>query len=190
MEGTMTTTKFVLAALTMAPSVPALADGQSLPLTAGARVRVTAASADLDKQVATIAEVRGDSIVLDVDGLAHPVAISDLQRLEVSIGKRTRVTRDAGIGAAIGFAAGALIGAASYEECVPQSFLDCFMVPGSRGDAALLGGAAGGTVGLVLGALVGMGDRTDRWQALTLPVQAAVTSSHAGGASVRMSVAF
>lgn len=162
--------------------VPAIAETQSTALTAGARVRVTSPSDDLNRHVTTVTEVRGDSIV--VAGLAgsRTIAISNVTALDVSAGTRTQVLRDGLIGFGAGALLGGIVGAATYEGS------DFFV--GSSVEAGALVGTMFGAVGLVVGGVVGALHRTDRWQPARMPVRAAIIPSRSGGVSLNFSRAF
>ncbi len=79
------------------------------------------------------------------------------------LGSGPSARKRAGTGFLVGAAVGALIGLASYEECVPS----CFGPDGPEINA--LGGAViGGLGGLVVGALIGSATEADRWQEVPL----------------------
>lgn len=179
-----------LAILVLAMLCPALAHTQAPAILEGARVRVTAPSGSLVKHVTTVVDVRGDSIVLGIAGSSQTVGFADVTALDVSTGKRTRVLRDAGLGLGAGVIIGAVAGALTFEECVPDTFLGCLLAPESRADAAAMGGFVLGVVGLVAGAVVGIFDRTDRWESVDLPVRAVVAPTRSAGISVMLSHAF
>jgi hypothetical protein len=186
MEATM---RSDLAILAFALLFPALAHTQAPEVLQGARVRVTAPSGLLDRHVTTVMDVRGDSIVLGVAGGSQTVGFADVTALDVSTGRRTRVLRDAGLGLGAGVIVGAIAGALTFEECVPDTFLGCLMAPESRADAAAFGGLVLGAAGLVAGAVVGIFDRADRWESV-VPVRAVVAPTRSGGISVMLSHAF
>jgi hypothetical protein len=187
MEGIM---KSGLVALAFIMYVPAIAGGQAPTVAAGARVRVTAPSNSLDKHVTTILDIRPDSLVIGDEGGSSTISLADVTALDVSTGRPRRILRDAALGFGIGAVAGAVIGAVTYEECVPQSFLDCFMAHESASEAAVEGGAVLGAVGLLTGAVVGVFHRSDRWARVDLPIRAAIEPTRSGGIAVRLTRAF
>jgi hypothetical protein len=187
MEASMKTGLVILA---VAVLIPVVATGQSAPVAAGTRVRVTAPGNNLDKYVATVVDVRGDSIVVNVRNSSLVVGLAEVTELEVSTGKRTQFWRSAGYGLGLGIAAGALVGAVTYKECESDHFLGCMMAPQSASESAAMGGILFGALGFVGGSVVGMVKRTDRWASVTLPVRASIAPVRSGGVSVMLSRAF
>ena len=179
-----------LAILAVAVLIPVVATGQSSPVTAGTRVRLTAPGKDLDKHVTTIVDVRGDSIVVGVRDSSLAIGLAEVTELEVSTGKRTQFWRGAGFGLGIGVVTGLVVGAVTHEECVPDGFLSCMMAPESASESAAIGGLALGAVGLVAGAVIGALKRTDRWASVNLPVSASIAPARSGGVSVMISRSF
>jgi hypothetical protein len=103
------------------------------------------------------------------------IAIADLRRLERSAGRRTRVLRNGGLGAAGGLIAGALIGAyigATDEE-------GWFEISPAEG-AIFLGVGLAIPAGVV-GALTGVFP-TERWRDVPLPASPGVSSGSLRGA--------
>ena len=182
--------KYILAVLAVALYLPVVADGQTPTVAPGARIRVTAPSRDLERHVTTVLEVRDDSVVVGASGNSRALELASITALDISAGTRRQTAKGAMLGLAIGVVTGALIGAASYEECVPESFLDCFGASGSREEEATLGAALFGGAGLVIGAIVGTLNRTDRWTAVNIPVQLAVAPTRAGGLGVALQRSF
>ncbi len=167
--------------------VPAMAETQSATLAVGARVRVTSPSDDLNKHVATVTEVRGDSVVVAGRTGSRTIGLSNVTALEVSTGTRNRVMRDG----LIGFGAGALLGVAfgvsAEDECSEEYIC---LVPASSGEFAAVGAVVFGAVGLVTGAIIGAFDRADRWERASLPVRASIGPSRSGGVSLNFSRTF
>jgi hypothetical protein len=58
------------------------------PLTSGVPVRLTAQQLELDRNVATVVALEGDTLVVRSDSV-HPYALTSLDRLEVSRGQRS-----------------------------------------------------------------------------------------------------
>ena len=181
--------KISLVVLALALSFPLVAEGQS-QLSAGARVRVTAPSADLERYVTTIQQVRGDWIVVDDHGTSRTLALANVTSMEIRTGTRRQTLRGAAFGLGIGALTGAVAGSLTFEECVPQSLFDCLMATESSSEAAGMGGIIGGVVGAAAGAIVGSFRRTDRWSSIELPVSVAITPMRSGGVRVMMSRAF
>lgn len=126
---------------------------------AGARVRVTTTSNE--RFTGRIVSQRTDSLVLASDSSAtiRTLALGEVARLETSRGMRTRKLRNGAIGFFTGLGAGALMGAAIAEEpqrnCTPgEGFCGAFagldQVVGAI-VLGVLGGVAGGGIGVYLG---------------------------------------
>lgn len=179
-----------LTILALAMFIPLVAEGQSPPVAAGTRVRVTAPGEGLDRRVTTIMDVRGDSIVVGDQNGSRIIGLAEVTALEVSTGRKSRLWRGAGMGLGIGVLAGAAIGAVTYEKCDPNPFLSCWMAPGSAMGAAAIGGVLLRGAGLVTGAVIGALIRTDGWAPVDLPVRAAIVPARSGGVSVMLSRSF
>lgn len=114
--------------------------------------------------VGRLAEVRGDSIRLT--GVARGegvygstvVPLPAEGNLEVYTGTKGSVCKMATLGLVIGGTAGAVLGHATYEEG------DGGFVLFDRGDVTAMTGVALGLCGLVIGTLVGLRSKTDRWE--------------------------
>jgi hypothetical protein len=145
-----------LSVLLMSPA--ASAAGQSFDLSSGQRVRITAPSLGLKKEVATVSEVRGDTIVLSSPSGSQTIAIENITGLDVSTGARTEIVRFGLIGFAAGATVGAIVGVAAHEPS------DLF-TPAATGAVV---GAVYGAVGLLAGGLIGSLQRTDRWRAVRI----------------------
>jgi len=166
-------------------SVPV--QGQSAPLSAGARVRLTSPADKMDKHVTTVTELRGDSIVVAGRSGSRTIAMRNVTSLDVSAGTRNRVVRNGLIGLGAGALIGGVAGAATYEECSDQIFC---IAPLDRGQSTLAGAAVFGAAGLVVGAVIGVFDKTDRWERRELPLAVSISPTMAGGATVKISKAF
>lgn len=164
----------LVAVLLVAPAV--LAGQSALPLAPGARVRVTtrpavpgATAPVLQRQVATVVSVTGDSLVLVPSGPAQDtvtLGVSELARLEVSQGRRRNTLKGVAIGAGAGTAAGAILALATYRRCH-----DCWFDLGP-GFTALAGGTVGGISGMLIGGVIGVATVTERWK--HVPVRVAL----------------
>lgn len=165
--------KSVFSILAFALLFPMVAGAQSATLAVGARVRVTSPSDDLNKHVATVIEVRGDSVVVAGRTGSRTIGLSNVTALEVSTGTRNRVMRDG----LIGFGAGAPLGVA-------------FGASAKDVELAALEAVVFGAVGLMTGAIIGAFDRADRWERASLPVRASIGPSRSGGVSLNFSRTF
>lgn len=162
--------------------VAATAEAQAPAVTAGSRVRITSGVHDYDRKVATVHDLRGDSLVLVVRSKPVTVALSDVDQIQVSVGQRRTVLRGMLAGGLIGAVGGAVIGAATYKPC--EGF--CMFASNSAGGEAAIAGAALGAVGVVIGGIVGAINTTDRWAPATLPGSISVAPSPAGGVAVSL----
>jgi len=169
---------------------PAAAAAQSASLAPGARVRITAPDQRLKNEVGGVEAVQGDSLVFVAKGSRQAIALTDVTRIEISAGRRKQLLKHMGIGLAAGAVTGGVIGAVTYEECVPEGFLDCLLASDNRGEEAVLGGAMLGVVGLVAGTVAGLIRRPERWESVELPLAVAIGSSRRGGVSLGFSRAF
>jgi hypothetical protein len=162
-------TAFLLSASSVAAQRPT---ADTLPA-AGARVRVSAAP--LPPVVGTVLAYRGDTLLVRrLTGGAEDttrVRLGDVQRLEVSVGKRRRRRAGALLGLAGGGAAGAVVGAVTYADqpsrCTQNgSAVPCVVdLDFGRGFSAAAGGVLGAAAGLVIGLAVGA-RQVDRWAAV------------------------
>jgi hypothetical protein len=187
MEGIM---KVTLAVLAVALYFPSIADGQTPTVAPGARIRVTVPDLSLERHVATVVSVRGDSIAVATPTGSYTFGLATITALDVRTGTRRQAVKGAAVGLAIGAVTGAVIGALTYKECVPREFLDCLLASGSRGQEAMVGGAVFGALGLITGAVVGALNTTDRWAAVDLPVRFAVTPTSTGGVGIVLTRSF
>lgn len=174
--------KSLLALLVFALVVPPGMEAQAPGLTVGARVRVTSPLHHFNREVATITELHGDSIVLTGKMGTRTVALENVTALDVSTGLRTQVGRSALIGLGAGALLGGIVGAVSYEE--PDFFF---------GSAAQMGAVSAlffGGIGMVAGAVVGAVHRTDRWERRDVPLRAAIRGSRSETVTLRLSRSF
>ena len=170
---------------------PVVAEAQSPVVAPGARVRITAPGSGMKRHVTTVTDVRGDSIVVDLRGAPRTLTFADVTALDVSTGRRSRFLLATGLGLGIGVGGGAVVGAATHDECVPKGeVLDCFLAPDNRAQSAGWGALALGVVGMGIGAVVGAFHRSDRWASVDLPVRAAIRPTRSGGVSITMSRGF
>ena len=133
---------------------------QSLALTPGQRVRLTAPSLGIERQPAVVEERRGDALVVAADS-AMSIPVTSLTRLEVYQGRHGHFWKGAGIGFLAGAVAGALLGPL-LAECPSYGCDTSPAVQGAVGGVVF--GVAGGVVGGVLGAFA----RSDRWEEVPL----------------------
>lgn len=142
--------------------------GQSrLVLPPPTHIRYTVVSSDSSREAEVIAQ-RGDSLWLR--SLLHAdtsvVVIPSLTRLDVSLGRHSHGLR----GAAIGLLSGAVVGGVwGASMPVPECHdLVCF-TPSSRGEQAAVFGGTFALLGAGVGALIGKGQWSERWERVKLP---------------------
>lgn len=180
--------------------LPGIAAAQVGAVSPGARVRVTAPSQNLDKQVGALLAVRSDTLVIEqtsnamVKGRVVPavdtlrVTAAELARLEVSAGRRSNVDKGVVkglwigglIGTALGTAVAADGGVAFYcggADCIAQG---------------AMGGAVWGVlIGLVAGAMTSRDDwRPVQWEPARADPAVTVAARFVGGPAVAVSIAF
>lgn len=59
--------------------------------------------------------------------------------------------------------------ALTWEPCISEGFMDCFMAPRSKTEAFKMGAIIGGLIGLPLGFIVGYFIKEERWTGATFP---------------------
>jgi hypothetical protein len=94
------------------------------------------------------------------DTVTVPLGI--ISTLDVSMGRHRRFLHYLGIGAAIGGAAGAIVGGATYRDPCKDSDSFCFFDFG-RGFDITVGLVAGGLGGAIVGGMVGLTHRPEKW---------------------------
>lgn len=155
--------------LATAVLVPAPASAQTTP-DPGSRVR---AIQDGRTITGTLVVITPDSVeIVDGTGQRRTLANRAIDSLQVSTARERHFLRYFAITTAVGALVGGVISAATWEECHEEGFLSCFLVPESRMDAALLGAAAGGVIGLPVGAVIGVALRRDVWSTVPLDADA------------------
>jgi len=132
------------------------------PLQPGTRIRTSVAG--VGTVTGRVVGVTGDTLRVARDGTADTMSVarSSLTWLDVSTSQHKRRWVGAGVGFLAGAALGGIIGAATYQEptCAPDAWFCDF---GGRGMEAAGDGILLGSVGAIVGAIVGAG-RADTWQ--------------------------
>ncbi len=139
-----------------------------VPVLRGQQVRVTAPECGIHGQIGSFDGLRGDTLLLAFGTSTVRCVRSSVTSLDQSHESKSNTLRGMGYGLLVGSIGGAVVGAATYQECVPEGWFDCFMVPESAGQAAALGGIVGGALGAGLGAIFGALTKTDPWQEVPL----------------------
>lgn len=156
---------------------------QAVQPRSGDRIRITSAPNTLDNQTARVLSVRNDTLFLQVvpaETLA--VALAGVTRLEVSTARRRNTGQGAAIGGLIGLTSGVLMGAASGDD--PPGWFSF-----TAGEKALILGVGLAVPGLVIGALVGSQNMSDRWTSVPLGAVKATPSLQVGPGGARLGVA-
>ena len=127
------------------------------PIEAGSRIRVTAPYVGADKLVGMCVEVDATRLRVQAEEQASPLTISltDMTRLEVSRGQKSKWL----IGAGIGLVGGAVLGAAIGTNLVGDF---------SDSDKRIMGATLGGVGGALVGGGIGSGIKTERWKEVPL----------------------
>lgn len=157
------------------------------PLEPNARIRVSLPDRELYAATAILLEHHGDSLTIYLVKNRQTIRVrtSELSMLQVGKGRRTNAAAGAGIGLLLGAAAGGLIAASSADDsCTPAANdpagVSC-LGQGPHTGAALVGGTiTGGLLGLLLGAVIGKGVTSDKWESVPLRVSARRYSSGSG----------
>ena len=152
----------LVAAVAMALTAPTLGYAQARP-TVGDRVRVQ--QADGRMVVGTVERVSPEEIVLG----GSTLSLDGIESIERSLGERRRFGRNLAITRGVAAGAGGLISAMSRRPGRETGFLACMLHPESRSDAFAWGLVGGGIVGLPLGIIIGLGEKSERWEPVTRP---------------------
>ena len=136
----------------------------------GDRVRVTAPSLGLKKEVGAVAALETSTLIVNSDERADAldVPLADVTKLEVYRGQKSQAGKGALIGGLVVAPIGVFTGILLHEYGERMCDSNCSESSGSAGGAAVLGAALFGTVGAGLGALMGSAFRADRWEAVHL----------------------
>ncbi len=151
----------------------------------GTRVRVSHPGEGT--RTGTVVALTPDTLEVRLAGHAEAshVPLSQVTRLDVSLGKQRHLIRAAGIGFIVGGVIGAVAGAADGSSCTGE-----FLCPGAGGGAVLGGvfvGSLGGIVGLIAGVVP-----SERWERVPLEARriSVVTPSGSHGRGVGLRLAF
>lgn len=178
----------VAAALTLVVTTFA-ASQDPRPVAVGSRIKVRLVSPRSTVQ-GTVTALEADSIALRVacEKAAPSVrlALENVRRIEVSVGRRHPVGKSILLGIGIGGVGGALIGAVA-PLCEPKAFLDCLFEPTTRGESVAMNALIMGTGGLVVGAVVGLVGH-EAWAPGRVAGWRPVVAARSGGVAVGVAV--
>lgn len=141
-----------------------LAQGGTVSIKQGHRVRITAPSIGLVQAVGTVLDASDAALVVhfeDADAVGT-VYRPWITGLDVSIRREGRIAE----GAAIGWALGSIVAAVTQDG--PKNFEQRSAFQVSHGGLTAFGGEVNRTSGLVVGAVVGM-KRHDKWLSVIIP---------------------
>ncbi len=175
----------VLLVAALALTQPAVLFAQEeTPVVPGAKVRVVAPSVVDKRIVGFVEQLERDTLVLDAEGLADPLALPlvSVTSLEVRTGKKSK----AGLGAAIGFGVGlvwTVVFLTTESICSPET--QCGV------DTVALSIGIYGGIGAALGFITGSFIKVDRWEAVPLDnIQLGLTLNGIYGPTLMASVRF
>jgi hypothetical protein len=132
----------------------------SWPPPVGSRTRLIWKNEEIPPVIVDEVSATPDSLkyVLTKGGGVVSIGIERLRRVDVSLERNTHVMQDAGIG----FGIGALLGAAAGYSSASG--------PSEKRGYAILEGLAGGGFGFVVGGVLGLLHRSDKWIPVALPI--------------------
>jgi hypothetical protein len=153
-------------------------------LVPGARVRVAAPAVRAEPVIGRLVSLERTSLVVLEDGRAAPLTLlaSEVRGLDASRGRRRWSALGAGIGAPVGAAVAVAAG-----PIIPRGgggIVGCC----GRGGEIVMDVVIGGAAGAFVGALVGWGFETERWQRVPLPWLRATVGPGRVGVSVSLAV--
>ena len=169
------------ALILLCTSVPTLSAQSDEAGTSPMRIRLIPSDASWRPMTGTLVSVGSDTIQFVRDGTQDTsrVLIANLDRVERSTSRRSRLGRGALVGALIGGAAG---GGAGYALSAPGGSEPApYLVPIGIGAGALIGGT--------IGALRGAASSPDRWETMPTVSVDRPRSGSAAAAEVRVGFA-
>ena len=187
--------RFVAVLIAVLLASPPTLRGQSAApagtLAAGSRVRLSRLGAK--PRVGIVVEQTADTLRVRWPEFSNSVAVplADVSRLDVSAGRHRRVLRGMALGTLSVGALGAAVGAFAYQPCTSTEAFGCLLAPTNRSEAVAVGGVLGGTLGLVVGSLVGLQSH-ESWKEVPLDSRRVAISlrPRADGAGVAVTVPF
>ena len=96
------------------------------------------------------------------------VPVGNIRSLERSRGEGRSFAKNFFLTMGVTALGGGVIGGLAYEPCNETGFLACMFAPESRVDAVGMGVILGAVVGIPIGALVGLGEKGERWEPASL----------------------
>jgi hypothetical protein len=179
----LTALAVVAAASVAAPFARAQASGSlSAALTAGTRVRVTVPGRIVSRRVGTIADMRGDTLVLRMDDREVALSAASIGQIEVSRGQRSR-GEGALIGMTAGLPTGAVVGFGVAYATIGGRCAECDIVYPVFVSLGAVAGAVAGTV-------VGAANPGERWVRVPFRTRFGVAPRPGGGLALALTHRF
>jgi len=149
-------------ALLVCAGTDLVAQAQPVDLVPGRRIRVHRQTQST--LIGALLSVSSDTLTMITTGPdTVAVARSTIRRVDVAVGTKSQAGKGAVTGLLIGGLGGALLGVASSGSD-DGDFLDA-----GPAEWAVSGAVFFGAIGAGVGALIGSGHRTDRWEAVVVP---------------------
>jgi hypothetical protein len=165
----MTVIRILLAASLMTPVLAGaqMAPSPEWPVTAGSAVRVESPVLGSGLHKGSVVTATNDTLLFQPKAATPAIAIAtpNIIKLEIARGQHTNKAHGALLGFLIGAGAGAVLGAATYQK--PDCTGFC-VYPDSRSFDATVGAILLGSVGAVVGALMGS-HPTETWVPVAVP---------------------
>jgi hypothetical protein len=159
-------------------------------LQVGNQVRITAPECSLHDRMGTFEGLSGDTLLLAFGSSKMRCESGSVWSLDRRRKSKSKAGEGALIGLVLGGFGGAAIGAATYRECIPEGWFDCFMTPESAGEQAAIGAVIGGVLGAGIGALAGAARKGGGWERIPVNRIRTRVSPRLDGFSVRLMVSF
>ena len=148
------------------PSFTSAIVAQSLPLDAGARVRVAGCGIRTGYQEGTFDGLRNDTLFLRANAASAVCSVSSVRTLEVFAGRSSHWKRGAVIGAILGG-----VGLAGFFALACYALDDSAegCQTGEAAAGAALGLSLGGITGGLFGGGIGFLFKTEKWELVSIP---------------------
>jgi hypothetical protein len=170
-------TTLLATSLAIAP-LATIASQEPPAIKSGDRVRITAPTVSGGPLVGTVLTLETDSLVVQGGTNTWRLSLASITHLDRSRGQRSHTLLGAGIGFLVGAGAGVVWGA-SQASCDPA------------GACVPFGAAVGGGGGVLLGVVVGVLVRTERWAEVPLDhLRLSLTPDRDRGLTLRASLSF
>jgi hypothetical protein len=156
----------------------------------GSQVRISAPECGLQGHTGVFGGVEGDTLLFSFGSSTARCLSESVTRLDRRVESKSKALEGGLIGLIVGGVGGAAIGAATYQECIPEGWLDCMFAPESAGEQAALGAVVGGVLGAGIGALAGALRKGNGWERIPIHRIATTVNPHLNRVTVRFTVGF